>query len=100
MNWIFPKIKTKNDVPQQVVKIGAEIAELNEVFECYRNLKEEGLADDNDLLAAVSKSDEEAVDVFHAAETLIRIKFAGREKELDRVIAAVVEKNKKRGYYE
>jgi len=100
MNWIFPKIKTKNDVPQQVVKIGAEIAELNEVFASYSNLIEKGLADGNDLLATVNRSDEEAVDVLHAAETMIRIKFAGREKELDRVIAAVVAKNKKRDYYE
>jgi len=100
MNWIFPKIKTPNDVPQQVKKIGAEIAELNEVFESYRKLKGAGLAADADLQDAISRSDEEAVDVLHAAETMIRIKFAGREKELDEIVAAVIEKNKKRDYYE
>ncbi len=78
MRYNFPEIKTTRTIPERVKKIEDEIAEF----------REESMF-----------SDEEAVDILHATETFIRGQFIGREEELDRLIAAVKEKNTARGYY-
>lgn len=76
MNWNFPEIKTTRTEQEQTEKILDEINEFK-----------------SDL------SDEECVDIFHAAETLLRIKFKGREHDLNVVINRIVQKNVSRGYY-
>jgi len=45
------------------------------------------------------KRDLEAIDVLHAVETFLRIRFAGREDVLDSIIEQVVSKNRARGKY-
>lgn len=76
----FPEIHTKNTAKKQVHKV------MQEAGECYDESKGE-------------ISDKEAIDVYQAAETLLRVHFKGRKKALLRAIDEVIEKNRKRGYY-
>ena len=77
MHFNFPRIKTNNKNGRiQTVKIQEEIHEYLSDF-----------------------SDEEAIDIYHAAETLIRIHFAGRKNQLEIGILNVIAKNRKRGKY-
>jgi len=80
MNWSFPHIKIRKTAKQQIEKIAEETEEF---------------------LTAKRKhaKDIEAIDVYHAAETLLRIQFAGREDQLDALIKEVIEKNRKRNKY-
>ena len=80
MNFIFPSIKSKKTEREQIEKIKEEVTEF--LFEVEAN--------DKDL---------EALDIYHAAETLIRIRFKDREEYLDNLILTVIEKNTKRGKY-
>jgi pyruvate/2-oxoglutarate dehydrogenase complex dihydrolipoamide dehydrogenase (E3) component len=72
----FPEIRTVRSTEEQATKVIDEVVEYKFDF-----------------------SDEEAVDILHAAETLIRIHFKGRPQDLERVIQQTKEKNLKRGYY-
>lgn len=81
MEFIFPACKTANNTLQQAEKVRKEAAE---VIDAYGDQ---------------AHQDEEVIDVLHAVETLVRIHFRGRESEIDGLIAAVTEKNTKRGYY-
>ena len=76
MRHLFPEIQTTRTNTEQAQKV------INEV---------------NEFLA--SKTDEEAIDILHAAETLMRVHFKGREKDLDNFIKIVMLKNMDRGYY-
>ena len=80
MEWKFPAIKTTKTAKQQVLKVEEETGEF---------------------LSARRKhaKDLEAVDIYHAAETLLRIHFRGREEELDKVMEQVVKKNRDRKKY-
>ena len=80
MNFIFPRIISKKSERQQIEKIKEEVTEF--LFEVEPK--------DKDL---------EALDIYHAAETLLRIRFEGREEQLDNLILNVIEKNTKRGKY-
>ncbi len=79
MKFNFPKIKTKpikNVLKRQVYKIQEETYEYLEELD-----------------------DMECLDILHATETLVRLHFKGREKELDDLINDVIIKNLNRGYY-
>ncbi len=80
MNWTFPKIRFKKTELEQIEKVAEETEEF--ILEHEPRAK-----------------DLEALDVYHAAETLLRIRFAGREKELDALIQQVIHKNRVRGKY-
>lgn len=79
MNWIFPAIKTTRSVDEQFQKIYDECLEYKEA---------EGL-----------EKDKEAVDILHSVETFLRIRFKGREDELNNLIQKTIKKNSNRGYY-
>lgn len=49
--------------------------------------------------ASGKNGDMEAVDVLHACETFIRIRFKGRDSVLEKLIRRVTAKNARRGYY-
>jgi hypothetical protein len=80
MNWTFPRVNKNFTLEQQLKKIESEIKELRE------NTSE-------------ANADEEAVDIYHAAETLLRNHFAGREQVLDQVVTQAIAKNTARGKY-
>jgi len=80
MKFNFPKIKIKghrNKIKRQVYKIQEETYEYLEELD-----------------------DMECLDILQATETLIRLHFKGREKEIDDLIDDVIIKNLNRGYYE
>lgn len=81
MKWNFPVIRTTRTVEQQFEKIKDECSEYEESF------------DEQDL-------DEEAIDILHSVETFLRLRFKGRENELENLIQRTILKNTKRGYYE
>lgn len=80
MNWTFPALCFKKTEHEQITKIAEELGEL--LLENDQHLR-----------------DLEAIDVYHAAETLLRIRFEGRENELDIKIRQVINKNRRRGKY-
>lgn len=80
MNWTFPKIRFKKTELEQIEKVAEETEEF--ILEQDQHAK-----------------DLEALDVYHAAETLLRIRFEGRENELDVIIQQVIHKNRVRGKY-
>lgn len=80
MNWTFPKIRFKKTELEQIEKVAEETEEF--LLEHDAHLK-----------------DLEALDVYHAAETLLRIRFEGREDELDSLVQKVITKNRARGKY-
>ena len=80
MNWTFPCICIPKTEEQQIEKVAEEIKEFL--------VEEDSTA-----------KDLEALDVYHAAETLLRIRFKGREEELDTLVSSVIEKNRVRGKY-
>lgn len=80
MNWNFPEIMTTRNINQRIKKV---LEELNE----FKNA-------DNQ-----QHRDEEAVDVLHSVETLLREQFKGREEALNIIINKVLLKNTNRGYY-
>lgn len=80
MQWVFPRIGIKKTQKQQCEKVAEEIEEF--------------------LLAkGEHDKDLEAIDIYHAAETLLRRRFFNREDELDALIKAVIKKNRSRGKY-
>ena len=81
MKWIFPIIKTTRTIEQQLQKVEDEIEE-------YKTAKDE------------TNRDEEAVDLLHSVETFLRLRFQGREEQLNTLIESVILKNKSRNYYE
>jgi hypothetical protein len=80
MNWSFPEIKTTRGIELRIQKVKDELEE----FELAENPEEK---------------DEEAIDVLHSVETLLRKQFEGREEILDGIVARVFHKNSARGYY-
>ncbi len=74
--WIFPELLTTRTEKEQATKV---IDEANEFLE--------------------TPTDNECVDIFHSVETLLRIRFKGRKKEMEEMIKQVIEKNTKRNYY-
>lgn len=84
MKWTFPAIKTTRTVEEQYEKIKDE-------------MKEYEAEDENTLF---DFKDKESIDVLHSVETFLRLRFKGREDELDKLIQSTIEKNSKRGYYE
>ena len=76
MLWNFPEINTTRTEDEQVTKILDEIKEFKD-----------------------EPSNEECVDILHAIETLIRIRFKNNYSLLRNVIFDTIEKNKNRGYY-
>ena len=80
MKWSFPVIRIHKTAKQQILKVVEETEEF---------------------LTAKRKhaKDIEAIDVYHAAETLLRIQFKDREDQLDDLINEVIEKNRRRGKY-
>lgn len=84
MNFNFPAIKTTRMVEEQKEKI-------------YDELKEYEAEEENTLF---NEKDKEAIDILHSVETFLRLRFKGREDELDKLIQTTIEKNSKRGYYE
>lgn len=81
MLFNFPAIKTNRTTNEQFEKVIDEIEEyLNE---------EEGL-----------NKDKEAIDILHSVETFLRVRFKGREKQLDDLIESTRIKNSNRGYYD
>ena len=80
MKWTFPHIKIRKTAKQQIEKIAEETEEF---------------------LTAKRKhaKDIEAIDVYHAAETLLRIQFKDREDQLDEMINEVIDKNRRRNKY-
>lgn len=81
MRWLFPLIKTTRTIEEQFNKI------LDEAKEYKDALTEE-------------EKDKEAVDIIHSCETFLRLRFKGREDELEKLIQETILKNTKRGYYE
>lgn len=47
----------------------------------------------------IEEKDKEAVDILHSAETFVRKYFQQNGRSFEQVRDAVVEKNRKRGYY-
>lgn len=82
MLFNFPAIKTTRTVEEQKEKIYDEIREYEAEIEGDIN------------------KDKEAVDILHACETFLRLRFKGREEDLKRIIQSTIKKNSKRGYYE
>lgn len=80
MNWTFPKIRFKKTELEQIEKVAEETEEF--LLERDQHLR-----------------DLEALDVYHAAETLLRIRFEGREEQLDKLVDQVIHKNRVRGKY-
>ena len=80
MNWTFPQIRFKKTESEQIEKVAEETEEF--ILEQDPHAK-----------------DLEALDVYHAAETLLRIRFAGREDELDAIVQQVINKNRVRDKY-
>lgn len=78
--YVFPEILTTRTIKERVEKVKDELREFEEA------------ETDKDR-------DEEAIDVLHSVETLLRGQFEGREDELSRLISDVFEKNNKRDYY-
>ena len=84
MKWNFPVILTTRTADEQFKKVEEE---------CNEYLTEVESGD-------ISLQDKEAIDVLHSVETFLRLRFKGREQELDNLIQFTIEKNSKRGYYE
>jgi len=84
MNWNFPAIKTTRTVEEQYEKIKDE-------------MKEYEAEEENTLF---NEKDKESIDLLHSVETFLRLRFKGREFDLEELIQATIEKNSKRGYYE
>lgn len=80
MNWTFPKLSLKKTLNEQCSKIREEVSEF-------------------EIESDSHNKDLEALDIYHAAESLLRIHFLGREDVLDSLIIEVIEKNRKRGKY-
>lgn len=81
--FMFPEIKTTRSNEEQASKINDEVGEF-ELAIRYKDLTE---------------VDKEAIDVWHAAETFIRVHFRGRERMLKDLIEQTIAKNTARGYY-
>lgn len=80
MEFTFPKIAKKLTIQRQLEKILEELEEVRE--------------------AKTAKDiDEEIIDLYHAVETLVRIRFQARPLRLRKIINFVIRKNLKRGYY-
>lgn len=75
----FPKIRTTRTSEEQA----------NKVVDEFKELEETGFEDD-----------EEVIDILHAAETLVRVHFEGRENIFEELVKRVITKNRKRGYYD
>lgn len=75
--FVFPGIKTTRTAAEQAQKIRDEIKEY---------------FDDHG-------SDQEAVDILHAAETFVRVHFKDRPNDLKKLIDLTIKKNAQRGYY-
>lgn len=84
MKWNFPAIKTTRTVEEQYEKIKDEMKE-------YENEEENTL---------FNEKDKESIDLLHSVETFLRLRFKGREEELEKLIQSTIEKNSKRCYYE
>lgn len=84
MNWLFPEIKTTRNQNERFQKILDELNELNVEM----------------MFKESDKIDKESIDVLHSVETFLRLRFKGREEELDKLIKSTIEKNSERGYYE
>lgn len=80
MFFNFPSIQTTRSDKEQAEKI---IEEVNEFLEA------EGF-----------RADEELIDILHAVETAIRIRFCGRETQIQAIITGIISKNNNRGYYD
>ena len=76
MRYNFPEVKTTRNIDDCVQKIVDEIKEF--------------MGD---------HSDAEAIDILHAVETFIRVKFKGRNSELQIALTNTILKNNRRGYY-
>lgn len=75
--WRFPAIQTTRTEAEQARKVIDEVKEFLE-----------------------NPSDHEAIDVLHAVETFLRIRFKGREDVIELVVSMITEKNRQRGYYD
>lgn len=80
MKWSFPKLSLSKTLDEQCSKIREEVSEFEIELDSHNK-------------------DLEAIDIYHAAESLLRIHFSGREDVLDSIILEVIEKNRKRGKY-
>lgn len=76
MIYRFLEIKTTRTSEEQAKKVSDEVKEFLD-----------------------TPTDEEAVDILHAAETFIRVHFRGREDDLEKTANVVLRKNIARGYY-
>lgn len=87
----FPKWEAK---PLDEITIGQQVAKVN--FECAE-LSEVMLGRDDGMKTCYALA-EEAFDVIHSCETLLRkIELMGHD--VNQVHADVIKKNRKRGYY-
>ena len=82
MKYNFPEIKGRRSIEEQIEKVREEIKE----FEDASSLE-------------VHAKDLEALDILHAAETLVRLRFRGREQSVDSLVEEVITKNLERGKY-
>lgn len=80
MNWTFPKINLKK----------TEIEQCSKVIEEVQEFESETTQHAKDL---------EALDIYHAAESLLRIRFKGRTRKLTLLVSEVISKNRARGKY-
>lgn len=76
----FPEIKTTRTIEERIMKVKDELKEFEEA-------------------KTQDKKDEEAVDILHSVETLLRGNFEGREDTLNYLIKKVFSKNNLREYY-
>ena len=83
MNNNFPAVLTTRSIEEQICKIEEEINEYRAA--CENESRE--------------NQDKEAVDILHAVETFLRLRFKNRDDELDEIIHKVFVKNQARGYY-
>lgn len=85
MIYIFPKIESTNEgsLFNQIDKIKEEVKEFETAFYSDK----------------IERVTEEAVDILHAVETLLRMLEIKYDADIPAAIAAVQIKNRDRGYY-
>lgn len=84
MLFNFPPIKTDRTAQEQFDKVQEEVIEYFEAT----------------LYESSENQDKEAIDILHAVETFIRVRFRGREDDLQKIIDATIAKNTARNYYD
>ena len=75
---------------------GYDVSGNETIYEKAEEEIREYLAEEEGCL----EKDKEAIDILHSVETFLRIRFRGREQDLEKIIQSTIEKNSARNYYQ